>query len=889
MGRMNMNARASSLLTALIGVLLLTSGGGLFAGTTGKLSGRVVDVKKEGLPAANVLIVGTTLGVATDIDGYYAILNIPPGTYSVQVRLVGYRSFTSKNVQITVNNTTKLDATLEDESITTEAVVVTAQKPIVDVGLTSTVATITAGDIKKLPLQQLDDIVNLQAGVVDGHFRGGRIGEVQYQVNGVSVNNVYNNTSTVRIDRSLIQEVQVITGTFDAEYGQAMSGVVNTVLKSGGESFSLDAELFAGSWLYESGGVRGLEFTFRPATIQNYQMTLSGPIGLPQTDFLVNLRRYTFDDYLWGTRQFVPTDTSNFQLQIPYGTGDGKEVPLSYTNEWSGLVKIANHSIRGVEISYQALFNVIEGQKSGGMFQWRLNPDGRTKQETRSIVHGFDWTHSVSSSTFYTLSLRQNYFNYQDLLYDDLYDPRYDSAGVPKSFNQLYYGAVVQGADFSRYNQKTNTLLLKGSVTSQVSRSHLIKVGGELQGSVMDFGANGTLVYQDIGGKQALVRYVNAPPAYPGVQTYKPLSGAVFAQDMIEWNDLTVRAGLRFEYFDARTTVPSDPANPANAIPGAPPSTPVPTTKKYSLAPRVGVSYPITERSSIFFSYGHFYQLPNLGDMYQNADYSRLALLQAGASDYGVMGNPDVNPQQTIQYEFGYKNAISDILGISLNLFYKDIRDLLGTKFVNTYTSAQYSMLSNIDFGNVMGFTLTLDQRRIGILSSTIDYTWQEAQGNSSNPQETANLAQAGFDPRPRQVPFAWDQRHTLNATIELSDPESYVVSTIFRFGGGQPFTPSLGSGFGSQIETNSGRKPNVFLIDMRLEKFFNVGGWRMSAFARVFNLLDATFNNGFVYSNTGSPEYSLTPTADRNSLVDPTRFYPPRRIEIGVSLSSIL
>jgi outer membrane receptor protein involved in Fe transport len=884
-----MNARASSLITTLIGLLLLASSGGLLAGTTGKLSGRVVDAKKEGLPSANVLIVGTTLGAVTDMEGYYTILNIPPGTYSVQIRLVGYRSQTSKNVLITVNNTTKLDVTLEDESITTEAVVVTAQRPIVDVGLTSTVATITDSDIKKLPLQELSDIVNLQAGVVDGHFRGGRIGEVQYQVNGVSVNNVYNNTSTVRIDRSMIQEVQVITGTFDAEYGQAMSGVVNTVLKSGGESFTLDAELYAGSFLYESGGYRGLDFTFRPATTQNYQITISGPVGLPQTNFLLNVRRYTYEDYLWGERMFVPTDTSNFQTQVPYPTGDGEAVPMSYSREWSGLAKISNRSIHAVEISYQALFNVIDGMNSGGMFQWRLNPDGRTTQRTRSIVHGLDWTHTVSPSTFYTLSLRQNYFDYQDWLYDDLYDPRYDSAGAPKSFNLLYYGAVVQGADFSRYRQRTNTLLAKGSVTSQVSRSHLVKIGGEFQGSVMDFGAEGTLVYQDIGGQQALVRYVNAPPAYPGVQTYKPLSGAAFVQDMIEWYDLTVRAGLRFEYFDARSTVPSDLANPANAIPGAPPSSPQPTTKKYSLAPRIGVSYPITERSSIFFSYGHFYQLPNLGDMYRNADYSRLSLLQAGASDYGVMGNPDVKPQRTIQYEFGYKNALSDFLGIAVNLFYKDIRDLLGVRFINTYTGAQYSQLANIDFGNVMGLTLTLDQRRIGILSSTIDYTWQMAQGNSSDPQETANLAQAGFDPRPRQVPFNWDQRHTLNATIQLSDPESYVVSTILRFGSGQPYTPSIGSGFGSQIEPNSGWKPNVFLIDLRAEKFFSLAGWRMSVFLRAFNLLNARFNNGFVYSNTGSPDYSLTPTADRNSLVDPTRYYTPRRIELGVSLSSIL
>jgi len=109
------------------------------------------------------------------------------------------------------------------------------------------------------------------------------------------------------------------------------------------------------------------------------------------------------------------------------------------------------------------------------------------------------------------------------------------------------------------------------------------------------------------------------------------------------------------------------------------------------------------------------------------------------------------------------------------------------------------------------------------------------------------------------------------------------------RFGSGQPYTPSIGSGFGSQIETNSGRKPNGLLVDMRLEKYFTIEGWNISVFARIFNLFDTTFFNGSVYTNTGSPDYSLTPSADRNSLIDPTRYYPPRRIEIGVSMNSIL
>jgi len=865
------------------------------AGTTGKLSGRVVDEKKDPLPGAAVIVLGTPLGAVTDLDGYYAVLNIPPGTYTIEVRMVGRRSLTEKGVGISVNATTKLDAVLQDESITTDAVVVTAQRPVVDVGLTSSVATVTDKDIRALPVQELGDIIALQAGVVDGHFRGGRSGEVQYQVNGVSVNNVFDNSSTVKIDRSLIQEVQVITGTFDAEYGQAMSGVVNTVLKSGGETFQFNGEALGGSFAYSSGGDRNLTYKFRPATTQNYQINVSGPTGLPQTFFLFSGQRYDFDDYLYGTQMFLPTDTSITKYKIaPSPTGSGKEVPLGSERQWSGLAKVTNKSLPSLEISYEAIFNLIDGRTIGNgsgldpYYQWRLNPDGRAIPHTRSIVHGIDLTHTVSSSTFYTVNVRQNYFDYYSWAYDDFYDPRYDAAGPPLSLpNNQYNGAIVQGVDFGRYRQMTNTFLVKAALTSQVTRDHQLKVGAELQDSRMEFGTAGTLVY--LGNSLNLTRIVNQPPAYPGVQTYYPISGAAYASDQIEWNDLTIRAGVRLEYFNGRSYTPSDLANPADSIPGAPASYPVRTTPKYSVAPRFGLSYPITERSSIFFSYGHFYQLPNLQDMFTNANYARLGLIQAGNPDFTVMGNPDVRPERTVQYEFGYKNAVTDWLGVSVNLFYKDIRDLLGVQFIETYTSAQYSRLANVDFGNVTGVTFSLDQRRMGLVSSTLDYTWQMAVGNSSDPQETAALAQANQDARPRTVPFNWDQRHTLNLTVQLSQPESYSVSVIMRYASGQPYTPSVASGFGSLIETNSGQKPNGFLVDLRMEKYFVVAGWNMSCFARVFNLFDTDFFNGFVYQNTGSPAYSITPAADRNSIVDPTRFYPPRRIEIGVSLNSPL
>ncbi len=351
-----------------------------------------------------------------------------------------------------------------------------------------------------------------------------------------------------------------------------------------------------------------------------------------------------------------------------------------------------------------------------------------------------------------------------------------------------------------------------------------------------------------------------------------------------------MRAGVRLEYFDARSTVPSDLQNPANAIAGAPVSVPKATTKKTSLAPRLGVSYPVTTNASVFFAYGHFFQLPALGQIFSNANYDILNELQAGAVSYGVLGNPDIKPERTTQYEFGYKHALTDFLGLDVSIFYKDIRDLLGVEFISTYTDAEYARLTNVDFGNVIGFTIALDQRRLGILSSALDYTWQRAQGNSSDPRETATRAAAGEDPRPEQIPLGWDQRHTLNATITASQPNRFAISTVIRYGSGQPYTPAIGSGFGASLERNSGQKPAFVLVDLRAEKFFRLGGIDMSLFARGFNLFDAKFAfGGFVFGDTGSPYYSLNPVGDRSTLANPGRLYPPRRIELGLTINSSL
>ena len=873
---------ASVLLTSIYFLLssIFTSVN-LYGQTSGKLSGRVLDNEGNPLVGANILIEETTLGAATDFEGYYVIINVRAGTYKVRIAYLGFKSQVSENIRISSDKTTTLDATLLPEVIEGEEVVIVAQKPLVEFNQTSTVSSINKEEIKSLPVQSLNDIVNLQAGVVDGHFRGGRIGEVQYQLDGVTVNNPFTNKPIQEVDRSIIEEVQVISGTFDAKYGQAMSGVVNTVLKSGGDRFSFSAESYLGDYFTTDTERYPNNDSYDPLSIQYYQLSLSGPTGLPQTTFLASGLKYYNEGYFFGERRFIPTDSSGLETGIAYPTGDNELVPMSTKDEWGGQFKLSNSAISSMQFSYQLTYNNAERKYYDHGF--RLNPDGIPENYSISLSHGLAFTHTLSPELFYQLNVRQNYFDYENYKYEDLFDPRYQEAGPPQSLPNYEDGAVLQGVDLVRYKQNTNSLVTKGEVVWQIDRFNFFESGIEFQYSDILFGPPGFFV---VTGVTLKPEYETANT--PGLQSYYPKQFAAYVQDRIELADIVIRAGLRFEYYDPDAQIPDDLRNPANSLEGYPQSQLVDTEIKTVLAPRLGINFPMSASSSVYFSYGHFYQMPELGLLYGNADYSILSDLAANSISYGVMGNPDLKPEFTVQYEFGFKQAVSNILGLQLSFFYKDINDLLGTEVIETYNSAEYWRFTNLDFGSVYGMTLSIFQQNFSNISSSLNYTLQFAEGNSSDPRETANRAAAKQDARPKYVPFNWDQRHTLNLTAVYSLPDDFSISAILKFGSGQPYTPVIGgSGFDADQDPNSGRKESYFLIDLRGEKYFNLDVVNLSVFLRVFNLLNEHFVNGFVFNDTGSPDYALYPETVRAQLYDPSRFFEPRRIEFGISLRS--
>ncbi|RMD99129.1 MAG: hypothetical protein D6814_06145, partial [Calditrichaeota bacterium] len=312
-------------------MIILVPGALVYAGTTGKIAGTVTDKETgEPLPGANVIIVGTTLGAATDINGNYVILNVPAGTYDVKASFIGYRDVTMKNVRVNIDLTTELNFALPSEAIELGSVEVIAERPLVNKNATNEVHIRTASDIESLPVRGYANIASLEAGVVQSggnlYVRGGRREEVAYYVDGVYQNNPLTLQRAGDISNNSIEEIQYQAGGMSAEYGFANSGVINVTTKTGGNQYRLGGEVISDEFLKE----RDKILDTYSYGYNLYNLNFSGPV--PNTNNKIKF-------YIAGERRFLrdqsPTNSA-FPAMVKVGTDE-----IVYPMPW--LWPDANH------------------------------------------------------------------------------------------------------------------------------------------------------------------------------------------------------------------------------------------------------------------------------------------------------------------------------------------------------------------------------------------------------------------------------------------------------------------------------------------------------------------------------------------------------------------
>jgi hypothetical protein len=215
----------------------------ILAGTTGKIAGKVRDGEKgEPLPGANVIIEGTTLGAVTDVEGDYFIINVPPGTYIVKASLIGYNAIRQTDVRVNIDQTTPLNFSLMSTVIQMNDVLITAERPVIEADVASSKTVMSGDQIALLPVAQFKDVLDKMAGIREADsrglfFRGEREYTVSLRIDGLETRDNLDNQIETRLNPDAVQEASVMTGGFNAEYGNAGGGLIDIVMKEGGSNY----------------------------------------------------------------------------------------------------------------------------------------------------------------------------------------------------------------------------------------------------------------------------------------------------------------------------------------------------------------------------------------------------------------------------------------------------------------------------------------------------------------------------------------------------------------------------------------------------------------------------------------------------------------------------
>ncbi|MDZ7260657.1 MAG: TonB-dependent receptor [candidate division KSB1 bacterium] len=743
----------------------------------------------------------------------------------------------------------------------------------------------------------------------------------------------------------------MITGTFNAEYGRAMSGIVNVVTKDGQDEFhgSISGH-FSNFYTQNSDVFIGLKNT-EVTRNQDYKVQLEGPIWKNHLSFFTNLRYQDEKGYLNGIRRFNVDDYTDFSQPTPaevipiptpwdayiagsryYSehTGDNAIVPLNPTRTYSFLGKLTFKPAANLKLSLLHTLNYDERPFASGLTEegvaqptpelleahsYKYKPDGRAKHYKNTQMYLFQVQHLLSPVAFYDLKLSYTNYDYKRFLYEDPLDPRY----VHRNYEQWGGGFRTGGQDYVHLERTLRDLNVKYDITWQVNKQHSLKTGflythhrlhhEPIEVQSKHRGTPEAFKFTYDTTRQKIVFHPYDPEVLPDsaismdIYTKEPYEFSCYLQDKMEFDAMVINLGVRYDYFNPNTHYPSQLRNPANQLTfykkdetGKEILDPERMSRylkaepQVQISPRLGLSYTLGRVAVLHFSYGHFFQMPPLSALYTNHRFL------IPPNDFAtILGNPRIKAEKTVQYEMGVWQEIMPRMSLDLSVYYRDIYDLQSAIVVTTYNQIKYGLYSNKDYGNAKGFELKFDYMT-GPLSFILNYTLQYTRGNADNPKSTFTRAGQSLDPVPRLIPLAWDQRHTLNASVAYNK-KNYGVSLTGYYNSGLPYTfrPVSVSPLSKQtLYPNTAKRPSTFTVDLKGHYDVHLGGsQKIRLFLSIYNLLDRK-NEIHVNSSTGRAYTAIIYPVDvavfrsnYNDVYDavrnPAMFSPPREIKFGI------
>ena len=922
--------------------ILCVLAGMLFAGQTGKISGRVTDSQSgEALAGCNVLVQGTSMGAATDANGEYFIINLSPGSYYLAFSMIGYASYTAEFVQVNIDVTTPVNAALTTEALQMAGVSVTAERPAIENTLTSS-KHIVSGDIMgAMAITDVNDVIKTLPGVIefggDLHIRGGRSGEEMYLVDGASVTNAVMGGQAIPVNPNMIGELQLITGTFNAEYGQAMSGLFNTVLREPAPGFSAsfsyrttlnqdyfktDAGDFKGADVYaETMLVVDDAGNYTAAGASDYTETEfggdktimdfsagwgSGPMG-----FFFSFRQLNDPGRLPGLAE----ELQNIQAKVSYQMGNNLKLGF----------ETLMYSHNGI---YDPTYDA--GRMDAGMdvWQWLWAMDQYPVTEESANQFGLTANYVMSANTNVTVRVDMMKRTQEDgaqssggkfvdfemgdghndqvtatTTYNGAEGPNHTKVMEDRANSNAWYSLENVYGHYFKSDETITTIGVHG--TSQMNNRHLLKAGFDYRMFDIDRSGHDVWYGRTLGYTES-----NPRLQHNSFGDAKPTEIAAYVQDQMEFKDMIVNVGFRFDGFNAGSdkgywaTGIEDMAADTSLNPFDP-SKRKATEMKTLISPRLGISFPVGDNMAFRYAYGSFFQRPELYSLLNN----HMAQMDGGTESgfFIYLGNANLDPMRTDVYEMGMQYSMANDLKLDVSGYYKDISNLIGSQEVyslpfqdtetgdwsegDAFEAAHYSFLTSDHYGNIRGLEMSLAKTGASGLTGRASYSYSISRGTASDKINAGNgsLTQATGGIAANIMTMTvldWHRPHVFNGYVDYHMDMGGMldragVNLTFNYSSGLPVSARSGVA-GAALDE---RAPETIDVNLKLDATLALGPVNPTVYLLIENVMNKQ-NVVYVadpgsYFDEASAYHDIAAGSANNLLA----YGKPRTMNLGVQI----
>ncbi|MBI5837224.1 MAG: TonB-dependent receptor [Candidatus Eisenbacteria bacterium] len=869
----------------------------LAPGKSGKIVVKALEKGQSwtgGAVAIRELKRGSNLGT----DGT-ATFDVPPGTYTIILQAPGV-SADPKTVVVGPGQTVNVEINIRaGVAKTLDVLHVIGEKQMIRTKSSDVRQTVSARDVTEKPVDNLIQAISLKAGVVNNasglHVRGGRNGEVKTQIDGITVSDplVGGLISTTNLG---FDNADLLLGGLDAEYGNALSGVLSVQTREGRDKFE-------GQFQYHTD-----RFGDDRKTYDNYTRVstgFGGPTPLKRLTYFVSYDGIFTDTYLksqatqrrsrlldfvsFGPRQ---VNEGNWQAKMAYRFGKDDAMKLTgeylsnrtiagaYNHMWSrkgyvlvvpettfvdpnrqGAEKRDPGNIKKIGKNYRVWSPVPDpnpyvqyGQAPG------LGDAGAYWESYNAADHfpvardGFDlykvvFQRQLSDKTVYSAKMSRYQF---DSRYGVERDGRSLAPGEYEVQRPDYFSDYLGGlyyathGDFPVYNERhTVVYTVKSDITSRrgdftpgKTNGHTFKAGGEfVYNQARSLSLNDPNLFVGTSGLPGATR--------SQITAYNP-EGSGFVQDRWEYEGMVINAGLRYDFFSPGPQIPDKDLPSGRRF-------------KTQVSPRLGIAYPVSDRDVFSLHYGRTYQTPDRLYVFEN---------RGAKSSVGVQGNPDISPETNISYQAAVQHLFSrDIFG-QFSVFFKDIFGLLTVRQkLDRETGKLVSYYVNGDYASARGFEVTLTKRMSHHFAGELNYTYGIATGVANDPNEAGRFISGGTLYLPiDEKPLDWDIRHNLSAQLSIKNEGSWGVNLLWQYSTGRPYTPHTRNEDKTDPKAeNSQRLPSNSSLSLTADKYYRIWGRDVTFFVDARNVLDAVNIANIAQSTYPNPFVGFNENANLN------------------------